>query len=115
MDIDYPMDTIEYNIKLGVMFDNMDGNGDPNSLCFDDMPIRHIYNIAHNYVWASMTDVLVCALLFEINIDLYKKCGGGDGFEEVFVLEKIISQYTWKDTVSIYYNGINHFEALYSL
>jgi hypothetical protein len=53
-----------------------------------------------------MTDVLVCALLFEVNIDLYKKSG------DFYFLEKITSQYNWKDTINIYYNGINHFEAL---
>lgn len=107
MDIDYPSNTIEYNIKLGIMFDNIDGGEeDPASYNIEDMGIKHIYNVYHDYVWASMTDVLVCALLFDVNIDLYKSC------DDLYCLEKITSQYNWKDTVCLYYNGINHFEAL---
>lgn len=108
-DIDYPIHTIEYTIKLGILFDNMDEVVEKPTSVFniEEMPIYHIYNIAHNYVWASMTDVLVCALLFDVNIDLYKKC-----CEDLISLEEIRSQYPTDDTISIYYNGVNHFEAL---
>lgn len=95
-DIDYPESTIEYNIKIGNMFDNID----------DEMP--HDYNIWNDKIWASMTDVLICSLLFEININLYKYVKETDSYH----IECIKSQYGFINTVNLLYNGINHFEAL---
>ncbi len=95
-DIDYPESTIEYKIKIGNIFDNID----------DEM--QHDYNIWNDKVWASMTDVLICSLIFEININLYKYNSSTD----MYNLEKITSQYNFINTVNILYNGINHFEAI---
>lgn len=95
-DIYYPENTIEYRIKLGNMFDNID----------DEMP--HDYNIYNDKVWASMTDVLICSLIFEININLYKYSSELN----MYLLEKINSQYNFPETVNLLYNGVNHFEAL---
>lgn len=95
-DIDYPESTIEYNIKIGNMFDNID----------DEMP--HDYNIWNDRVWASMTDVLICSLIFEININLYKYVKESNTYHP----EKIRSQYNFTNTVNLLYNGVNHFEAL---
>ena len=94
--IDYPESTIEYTIKMGIIFDNID----------EEMP--HDYNIWNDKVWASMTDVLICAVLFEININLYKYNKNTD----CYYIEKIKPQYNYINTVNLLYNGINHFEAL---
>lgn len=95
-EIDYPINTIEYNIKMGIIFDNFD----------DEM--SHDYNICNDKVWASMTDVLICSLIFEININLYKFVAQTNTYH----LEKIKSQYNFTNTINLLYNGINHFEAL---
>jgi hypothetical protein len=95
-DIDYLESTIEYKIKIGNIFDNMD----------DEM--QHDYNIWNDKVWASMTDVLICSLIFEININLYKY----NSNTNMYNLEKITSQYNFINTVNLLYNGINHFEAI---
>ncbi len=110
MAIDYPEHTIEYNIKMGIMFDDIDnGVEHTKSYNLDEIGIHHVYNIYQNYVWASMTDVLVCAVLFNVNINLYKKIG------DMYYLEQIKSQYSSNGfTIDLYYNGINHFEALKS-
>jgi hypothetical protein len=49
IDINYPMDTIEYNIKIGIMFDNIDNEVEkPTSLYnLDEMGIHHIYKVAN--------------------------------------------------------------------
>jgi len=95
-DIDYPESTIEHNIKMGIMFDNFD----------NEMP--HDYNIWNDKVWASMTDVLICSLIFEININLFKYVKETNTYH----VEKITSQYNFINTVNLLYNGVNHFEAL---
>ena len=95
-EINYPESTIEYNIKIGNIFDNMD----------DEM--AHDYNICNDRVWASMTEVLICSLIFEININLYRYSAETNTFS----LEKIRSQYNFPETVNLLYNGTNHFEAL---
>ena len=95
-DIEYPESTIEYKIKIGNLFDNID----------DDMP--HDYNIWNDKVWASMTDVLICSLIFEMNINLYKH----NRDTNTYHIEKITSQYNFINTVNLLYNGINHFEAI---
>lgn len=98
-DINYPESTIEYIIKIGNIFDNMD----------DDM--QHDYNIWNDKSWASMTDVLICSLMFEININLYKY----NKESNTYHLEEIKSQYNFTETINILYNGTNHFEALVKL
>jgi hypothetical protein len=95
-DVNYPESSIENTIKIGILYDNID----------DEMP--HDYNIWNNNVWASMTDVLICSLIFEVNINLYKY----DSEIQMYHLEKITSQYHFTYTVDLLYNGINHFEAL---
>lgn len=95
-DIDYPESTIEYAIKMGILYDNVD----------DEMP--HDYNIWNDKVWASLTDVLICSVLFELNINLYKYVME----TEEYHIEKIVPQYCYINTVNLLFNGINHFEAL---
>ena len=95
-DIDYPEDTIENRIKLGIMFDNID----------EEMP--HDYNIYNDKVWASMTDVIVCSLLFDVNIRLFKY----NSWTNMYEREVVNPQYNFTDTINLLYNGINHFEAL---
>ena len=94
--IDYPEKTIEHNIKLGNIFDNFDEE------------MQHDYNIWNDKVWASMTDVLICSVLFEVNIDLWKYSRETDTYH----VEKIRSQYDFPETVQLLYNGVDHFEAL---
>ena len=105
-DIDYPESTIEYRIKMGILFDNVD----------DEM--QHDYNIWNDKVWASMTDVLICALIFKININLYVKNTSFTIEEDdvvetsIYELSKIKTQYNFKTTIHLLYSGGNHFEAL---
>lgn len=98
-DIEYPETTIEYRIKIGNIFDNFDEE------------MAHDYNIWNDKVWASMTDVLICSVLFSVNIDLWKYSPETDTYH----VEKIRSQYNFPETISLLYNGINHFEALETL
>lgn len=108
-EFDYPDNTIEYRIKMGILFDNID----------DEMP--HEFNICNDNVWASMTDVLICSLLFEMNINLYVKRvsfeiddNDDDDINIVtkYELTKIDSQYNFTTTMNLLYSGENHFEAL---
>ena len=105
-DMDYPESTIEYRIKMGILFDNVD----------DEM--LHDYNICNDKVWASMTDVLICSLIFEININLYVKNDSftfvGDDVVDItsYELSKIETQYNFTTTIHLLYSGGNHFEAL---
>jgi hypothetical protein len=105
--IDYPESTVEYKIKMGVLFDNMDEDG-----------LSHEDNILNDKVWASMTDVLICSLLFEMNIYLFVK-NDSFTFEEnevidvtTYEMSKIETQYDFKSTIYLLYSGGNHFEAL---
>jgi hypothetical protein len=91
-DINYPENTIEYKIKLGINYDN------------EDEEMQHDYNIWNDFVWASMTDVLICSVLFDVNIDLYDVNGA---------INEIRSQYDFGgEPLKILYNEVNHFEAL---
>jgi hypothetical protein len=105
-EFDYPEDTIEYRIKMGLLFDNVD----------DEMP--HELNIYNDNVWASMTDVLICSLLFQMNIDLYLKHTWAEEDEcdikiiTNYELTKIESQYNFTKTTNLLYSGENHFEAI---
>jgi hypothetical protein len=105
-EFDYPDDTIEYRIKMGLLFDNMD----------DEM--LHELNICNDKVWASMTDVLICSLLFQMNIDLYIKHTWVEEDEydikiiTNYELTKIESQHNFTKTTKLLYSGENHFEAI---
>jgi hypothetical protein len=106
-EFDYPDDTIEYRIKMGLLFDNMD----------DEMP--HEFNICNDTVWASMTDLLICSLLFQMNIDLYVKrvsfeIDDDDNIDIItnYELTKIESQHNFTKTIKLLYSGENHFEAI---
>jgi hypothetical protein len=109
-DADYPEDTIEYRIKMGILFDNMDDE------------LQHDRNILNNQVWASMTDVLICSLIFQININLYTKHSSfdlddydvftSDDYEDTYEITKIESQYNFTHTIDLLYSNNNHFEAL---
>jgi hypothetical protein len=109
---DYPDDTIEYRIKMGLLFDNIDDNDD------DDDVMLHDINICNDKVWASMTDVLICSLLFEMNIDLYVKHNlieeDGDDINIIinYELTKIETQHNFTTTMRLLYSGKNHFEAI---
>ena len=105
-EFDYPDNTIEYRIKMGLLFDNMD----------DEMP--HEFNICNDTVWASMTDLLICSLLFQMNIDLYIKHIWVEEDEDdikiitSYELTKIESQHNFTKTTKLLYSGENHFEAI---
>lgn len=105
-DKDYPDDTIEYRIKMGILFDNMDDE------------LQHDDNISNDQVWASMTDVLICSLIFQMNINLYTKhCSftleDDNVFTtDIFEITKIESQYNFTQTANLLYSNNNHFEAL---
>jgi hypothetical protein len=98
-DIKYPNNAIENAVILGVIYDNDDYNE-----IYEIIP--HDKNVSNDKVWASMTDLLVCSIIFDVDINLYIKYGNE------FKLEKIKYQYKNKHTINILYNGINHFEAL---
>ena len=63
-DIKYPDDTIEQAIVLGLMFENQDENehGDY---------ISHDRNIINDRVWGSLVDILVCSMLFDVDVNLF--------------------------------------------
>ena len=98
-DIKYPDDTIEQAIVLGLMFENQDENehGDY---------ISHDRNVINDRVWGSLVDILVCSMLFDVDVNLFINHGNA------FRLDKIKFQYKNKHTLDILYNGVNHFEAL---
>jgi hypothetical protein len=98
-DIKYPKETIENAIILGLLYDNDDEDEHGEY-------IHHDINVSNDRVWASMTDILVCSIIFDVDINLYIKYGNE------YKLEKIKYQYKNRDTINIVYNGINHFEAL---
>jgi hypothetical protein len=98
-DIKYPSSTIETAILLGLSFDNDEYDE------YDEY-IKHENNIEYDKVWGSVTDVLVCSLIFDVDINLFKKYG------DDCYMDKISFQYKNTYTISILYNGINHFEAI---
>ena len=98
-DIKYPNESIENAVILGVSYDN-DDYGENGEIT------PHDRNISNDKVWGSMTDLLICSIIFDVDINLYKKNGNE------FILEKIKYQYKNTNTINILYNGINHFEAL---
>jgi hypothetical protein len=92
----YDVDTIEYAIVLGLTFDNIDDE------------FTHEEFIGFDNVWASMTDVLVCSLLYNVDINIYK-------YDEVinkYIIDKVKYQYKNYRTLHILYSNNNHFEAL---
>ena len=54
----YDENTIEYAVLLDLTFDNVDGE-----FKYEDI-------IGFNNVWASMTDILVCSLLYNVDINI---------------------------------------------
>ncbi len=92
----YNENTIEYAIVLGLTFDNVDGE------------FKHEEFIGYDNVWASMTDVLVCSLIYGVDIFLYKY----DEISKVYVIDKLKYQYKNNRTIHILYSNNNHFEAL---
>lgn len=97
-DVDYSDTTIEYMIKMGMLFDNIDN--------IDDGNISHDSNICNDRVWASMTDVIICSYIFGMNIELYVK------ENDSITMSKIESQYHFTSTIRLLYSGNNHFEAI---
>ena len=99
MDIKYPERSIECAIILGLKYDNDDV--DDSGQC-----IPHDINVRNDKVWGSMTDLLVCSVLYDVDINLYKQN------HDLFEVECISYQYKNKNTISILYNGVNHFESI---
>jgi hypothetical protein len=99
-EIKYPKECIENAIILGLLFDNEDEDES------GEYNIPHDKNVSNDRVWASMTDILVCSVVFDVDINLYIKYGNE------FKLEKIKYQYKNNNVINILYNGINHFEAI---
>jgi hypothetical protein len=96
---EYMEETFEHSLAMGMTYDNEDDGG-----------IEHDKNIKNNYVWANMNDVRICSHLFNININLYRK------FEHktkgtVYFLD-VVDFNPNGETVSVLYNGVDHFEAL---
>jgi hypothetical protein len=100
-DIKYPTIAIESAILLGLSFDNEDD--DENE---DGELMKHEDNVEYDKVWGSVTDLLVCSVIFDVDIDLFKK------YDDKCYMDKISFQYENKHTIGILYNGINHFEAI---
>lgn len=98
-DIKYPTETIENYIIMGLLYDNDDENE------YGEY-IEHEKNIEKNKVWGSVTDLLVCSVIFDIDINLYKI------HEDGIKLDKMKYQYKNEHTINILYNGLNHFEAI---
>ena len=99
-EIKYPKEAIESAVILGILYDNDDYDET------NDEITPHDKNISNDKVWGSMTDLLVCSIIFDVDINLYIKYGNE------FKLEKIKYQYKNKNSINILFNGINHFEAL---
>lgn len=107
-DKDYPENTIEYRIKMGILFDNIDDE------------LQHDNNILNDCVWASMTDILICSLIFQMNINLYTKHSSfiiDDDDDNIITTEhyeitQIESQYNFTQITNLLYSNNNHFEAL---
>lgn len=92
----YDENTIEYAIVLGLLYDNTDGD------------FTHEEIIGCDYVWASMTDVLVCSLLYKVDINIYKY----DAISKKYTIDKVKCNYNNTRTLHILYSNNNHFEAL---
>lgn len=97
-----PEDTssLEYRIYLGLLYDNQDDDG-----------ATHHLAIRHNRVWASITDLLVCVLLYRCTIVLYtpNRCN------QQLTVETISFQIHGHPNQLVghlFYNGYNHFDAL---
>lgn len=100
-DIKYPTESIENYIIMGLLYDNDDEDE------YGEY-ISHDINVSKAKVWGSMTDLLVCSVIFDIDINLYKINENGYGIK----LDKMKYQYKNKNTINILYNGVNHFEAV---
>lgn len=92
----YNEDTIEYAILLGLIYDNTDGE------------FRHEDIIGCDNIWASMTDILVCSLLYNIDINIYKY----DEILNKYIIDHVKYQHKNYRTIHILYSNNNHFEAL---
>ena len=103
-DINYPEGTIESAISLGLLFDN-DDQGDNGEIK------KHDVNVANDRVWGSLIDLLVCSLLFNVNICLYKK-NDRDGTIDLENIRNLRKKNKNKQTINILFTGSNHFEAL---
>lgn len=102
-DIEYPKFSIESAVILGLKYDNDDYDE------FEQL-ISHDTNVKNDAVWGSMTDLLVCSILFDVDVNLYKKFIQNDS--QLFEVERISYQYKNKNAISILYNGVNHFESI---
>jgi hypothetical protein len=102
-DIEYPKFSIESAVILGLKYDNDD---------YDEFGqlISHDTNVKNDAVWGSMTDLLVCSILFDVDINLYKRFIQNDS--HLFEVERISYQYKNKNAISILYNNVNHFESI---
>ena len=98
-DIKYPECSIECAIILGLKYDNDDVDK------FGQW-ISHDINVRNDAVWGSMTDLLVCSVLYDVDVNLYKKNNN------LFEVKRISYQYKNINTISILYNGVNHFESI---
>lgn len=97
--IEYPNNSIERAVILGLKYDNDD---------IDEFGqwISHDTNVRNDRVWGSMTDLLVCSIIYDVDVNLYKKS------DSLFEVERISYQYKNTKTISILYNGVNHFESI---
>lgn len=104
--INYPEGTIESAILLGLLFDN-DDEGDNGEIK------KHDDNVANDKVWGSMIDLLVCSILFNVDICLYKKSNKDGSIDVEHIKNRRKSKKNkQKQTMNILFTGSNHFEAL---
>lgn len=91
----YDEHTTCYNIWLGLLYDNVDEDG-----------CNHDTNIANNYVWASMTDVLAMSIIHKVNVLLFTV-----NPDKSYSVNPIINDSSYTVVSLLFKNG-NHFEAL---
>ena len=104
--INYDEGTIESSILLGLLFDN-DDEGDDGEIK------KHDDNVANDKVWGSMIDLLVCSLVFNVDICLYKKSHINGSIDVEYIKNQRKNKKNKpRQTINILFTGSNHFEAL---
>jgi hypothetical protein len=97
----YEPDSLLAAIQTALLFDENDDNGLP-----------HYLMIAGDRVWANMTDIYVCSLLYNIDIQLYEKIHGKP---LPCLIQTVYCGKRRVRTVSLIFVHNNHFMALENL
>ncbi len=96
----YEEGTLQQAIQLSRQFDTEDDDG-----------VSHEIAIKDDTVWANMTDIYICALIYKVNIHLFRKIRIAN-YTFVYTCEQILCGYSDRPTVSLLYLNGNHFVAL---